>query len=71
MGFVDRVDLDGQLMDRGQRFVVGLSPRVVRGLDHVLADDDDGQQDQLEKRLRDPGDDDDDVLRLDGRRQRD
>jgi hypothetical protein len=54
LGLVDRVDLDGQLVDGTQGFVVGLRTRVVGGLDHVLADDDDGQQNDLQEGLGDP-----------------
>src|SRR5260370_3194741 len=61
LGLVDRMDLDGELMNRGQRFVVGFRTRIVGGLNHVLADDDDRQQDELEEGLGDPGDDDDRV----------
>src|SRR5260370_41898062 len=61
LGLVDRVDLDRELVDRGQGFMVGLSARVVGSLNHVLADDDDRQQDELEEGLGDPGDDDDRV----------
>ena len=69
--FIDRVDLDGQPVDSAQRFVVGLGPDIVGGLNHVLTDDDDRQQNELEKGLGDPGDDYDDLARVDGGGQRD
>ena len=68
---VDRVDFDGELMDCAQRFVVGFRTRVVGCLNHVLPDDDDRQQNELEEGLGDPGDDDDHVAAPQGGRQRD
>ena len=41
--------LRGHLVERGQRLVVGLGARVLGGRDHLLTDDDDRQQDQLQE----------------------
>src|ERR1035437_479175 len=63
-----RLDLLG-LLQHGRRVVIGRQrTRVSRGGLHVLPDDDDRQQDQLQERLGDPPDDDERLTGLEGGR---
>jgi hypothetical protein len=68
LGLEVSLDLFG-LLEHGRRVVVGgVGAGVGGGGLHVLTDDDDRQQDQLQEGLGDPGDDDERVAGLEGRR---
>src|SRR5437660_2929378 len=51
---LELLHVDG--VERRQGDVIGLSPRVLAGRDHVLADDDDGQENELKEGLADQRD---------------
>ena len=60
-----------QGMDGDQRLMIAFSARITGGGLDILADDDDGQQHQLQERLGDPTHDDNRAPRRNRRRKRD
>ncbi len=65
------MNLSRQGMDGDEGFMITFSSRITCCCLHILADDDDGQQHQLQERLRNPTHDDNRAMRVNRRRKRD